>query len=390
MTTRPGGIRDFVLRVGDDALEDVADRIRRFRRPTGCHGDSWAHGTSTDYLDELVEHWRTTYDWRAAEERINQLPQFVLDSSAGPLHFVHLRSGRPDAIPLILSHGWPWTFLDYSRLLETLSAAGPDEQAFDLVVPSLPGFCLSAAAAGPNWWETADLWVELMDALGYDRFGAVGGDWGAWVTAQLGHRHPHRLLGIHLFDAARLEVWGTARPWDLFEPARAALDPEELATFLEFERKAASHVTVHVLDPLTLSHALTDSPAGLCSWLVERRHAWTDCGGDLETVYTKDDLITTTMLYWLTDSVASSLCFYPAATERPWRPEPGTGTRVITAPTALSTFAHHARRPGPWVEEYYDLRWRAAHERGGHFSPWERPAQVAADLRASFAIFTGR
>ncbi|MFE5700766.1 epoxide hydrolase family protein [Rhodococcus koreensis] len=380
-------IRPIFVEVPESDLADLAVRLQSPRFPSHCHGDGWAHGTSTAYLRELVHYWRHEYDWRAVEAKINELPNFEFSSSKGPIHFVHVRSADPEAVPLILTHGWPWTFLDYAPLIQLLTEPGAGKPAFHLVVPSLPGFCLSARAAGPNWWETADIWAELMTSLGYETFGAVGGDWGAWVTAQLGHKYSERLIGIHLFDAARLDAWGSNRPWDLFESARQGMSPQELDTFLEFERKAASHVTVQVLDPLTLAHALNDSPIGLCSWLIERRRAWSDCGDDLESVYTKEDLITSTMLYWLTDSVASSLCFYPSAVERPWRPV-HRGSPLVPAPTAMSTFEHHARKPGPWVDDHYNMQWRSTHPKGGHFSPKEQPDQVAADLQQSFGHFT--
>ena len=390
-----GDVRPFRIDVGDDVLDDLRSRLTRVRLPVEPSGaGSWRRGTDTGYLGELITYWAEGYDWRAQERAMNARPQFVMGSAGGPVHFMHERSRHGAATPLVLTHGWPWTFWDYDKLVDRLTDptryGGSPRDAFHVVVPSLPGFAFSTplSSTPPTWWETADLWVELMETLGYDRFGAAGGDWGAWVTAQLGHKYPDRLVGIHLLDAARLEMWATDRPWDVFEGARAGLSAEDRASFLAFERKAASHVCIQVLAPMTLAHALTDSPAGLCSWLIERRRSWSDCGGDLESVYSMDELITSVMLYWCTNSVASSMAIYPSAVERPWTPSHG-GEHVVSAATALSTFRYHSRPAGEWAEHYYDLRWRRDHDRGGHFSPAEVPDAVAADLRESFATFRG-
>jgi pimeloyl-ACP methyl ester carboxylesterase len=389
-----GPITPYQVAVPDAVLTDLEQRLNRTRLPVArdryLH---WRHGTDTAYLMQLLEYWRTTFDWREREREINAMPHFQFHTDAGPIHFVHLRSQHAGATPLILTHGWPWTFWDYAKVIGPLTDptahGGTPQDAFDVVIPSLLGFGFSTpTTAQPPvvWWEMADLWVELMSALGYEKFGAAGGDWGAWISAQLGHRHGDRLLGVHLFDAARLEMWGTDRPWDIFEQARAGLTPDQRRPWLAFERKAASHVAVHVLDPMTLAHSLTDSPAGLCSWLIERRHAWSDCGDDLESVYSKDELLTNLMIYWCTNSAASSLSIYANAADRPWQPA-HPGEPVVSAPTALSTFSYHARKPGPWAQTYYDLRWHRTHDRGGHFAPAEVPAAVVTDLRESFTLF---
>ena len=309
-----------------------------------------------------------------------------------PIHFLHVKGRGPRPLPLVLTHGWPWTFWDFEKVIGPLTDpaahGGDPADAFDVVVPSLPGFGFSTPLekTGLNWWRTADLWAVLMrDVLGYERFCAHGGDWGTLVTLQLGHRYPDRLHGIHVTGMAPLDVFSGDRPWSIGGVIESmARGSGARKAMIAWERKFASHVAVHNLDAQTLAYAMHESPVGLCAWILERRRAWGDCRGDVESRFSKDDLVTTMMLYWLTDSFVSSVRFYREAGAHPWRPDHDRMPQ-IEAPTGISLFAPD-KGPGDmeWTSSYANRRQQRVHPRGGHFAPAEEPELIVEDLRDMF------
>jgi pimeloyl-ACP methyl ester carboxylesterase len=361
--------------------------------------DNWQYGVPTKYLRDLVAYWLRDYDWRDRERRINTLPQFLVDIDGIPIHFVHVKGKGPAPTPLVLSHGWPWTFWDYGSVVGPLSDpfsyGGSAEDAFDVVVPSLPGFAFSTplAKTGMNFWKTADLWVTLMrDVLGYKRFGAHGADWGSLLTAQLGHKHADNLVGIHLVGAATPGLFSIDRPWaDLLGAVGGSSKPERRAEVIEWERRRASHLAVQVIDPQTIAQALHDSPAGLAGWLIERRRSWSDCGGDVESVYSRDFLLDTVMLYWVTNSYVTSARYYMEAWADPWTPS-HSRRPMMEAPTGISIF----RGDGPpgasfdGLEQVFNLVAFREHPRGGHFAPIESPKELIADIRNTFRTIRHR
>ena len=380
----------FEVHVPDDALDDLQGRLRRTRFAEDFGNDAWSFGIPGGYLRALIDHWTLQFDWRAQEQRMNRYSHFLADIDGVPVHFVHERGRGPSPIPLVLTHGWPWTFWDYERLIGPLSdpvAFGGDHRdAFDVVVPSLPGTAFSSPlrTTGVGILATAELWLRLMrDTLGYDRFGAAGGDSGAFITARLGHAHPEHLIGIHLnFPAtATMAALGSVRPEDYSPEERQWLaDPPQA-------RGTSAHMAVHVEDPQTLAWAMNDSPAGLAAWMVERRRNWSDCAGDVERRFTKDELLTGVSLYWLTGTFHTSVRFYAESFRRPW---PLVHDRVppIEAPTAVAVFPRELLRvPRRFMERQANVaRWTVM-PRGGHFAPAEEPGLMLEDIRAFFRGF---
>ena len=380
-----------VVDVPEEILTDLRDRLRRRRLPGSPPGTGWRYGTDPTVLDELLDRWAEEYDWRAAEAAMNRWEHVVTEIAGVGVHALVARSPHPGARPLVLTHGWPWTFWDYRDLLGPLThpvAFGGDvADAFEVVVPSLPGFGFSAdPPPGTSWVDTAALWVELMHRLGHGRFLAAGGDFGAAVTSQLGHAHAEHVQGVHLFGGFPLEAWNNERPWDMFGPVPRELPDELRAAVLAWQARFAAHIAVQTLDPQSLGIGLADSPAGLAGWLLERRRAWSDCGGKVFASFTPDDLLTGFTLYWATGTITSSMRFYYEAARCDWRPA-HPGPRMVDVPTGLSLFPadrHPVARGPQWREAYYRLVNLAEHEVGGHFAPAEEPGLVLADLRRTF------
>lgn len=392
----------FRIEIPQDRLHDLKRRLASIRWAPDFANDDWRYGTNGKYLRELVAYWHDGYDWRAREKRMNAYPQFKVELDGMPIHFLHVKAKHPEQspggrpLPLLLTHGWPWTFWDFEKVIGPLTDpgahGGDPKDAFDVVVPSLPGFGFSTPLTQPgiNWWRTADLWATLMrDVLGYERFCAHGGDWGALVTLQLGHRYADRVHGIHITGIAPLEFFSGDRPWSI----GGSLDTIAKGTggkeaLLAWERKFASHVAVQHLDPQTLAFAMHDSPMGLCAWILERRRSWGDTHGDVESRFTKDELLDTMSIYWLTDSFVTSVRYYAEAGRNPWKPDYTTENAskpVVAAPTGITLFEPDMA-PGDmsWSETYYNRVQFRVHEKGGHFAPAEEPAVLVTDIRDMF------
>ena len=383
----------FEIQIDDERLEDLERRLRSAKLARDFANEDWRYGVNGDYLRELVEYWIGGFDWRAQEAAMNAWDHFQVEIDDVPIHFLHARGKGPNPMPLVLTHGWPWTFWDFKDVIGPLTdpaAHGLDPaQSFDVVVPSLPGFAFSTplTKTGLNWWTTADLWVRLMrDVLGYDRFAAHGGDWGTLVTSQLGHQYAEHLYGIHITGAFPLATFDGPRPWSISDAVAGFEDgsPEQQAAFA-WEQRFASHIAVHTLGPQTLAHALMDSPVGLLAWILERRRSWGDCNGDVESRFSKDDLLTTIMLYWATESFPTSLRFY---WETAWGERTPAHDRmpVIEAPTGITLFDHDAG-PGSvdWTKDYYNLVLLERRRPGGHFAAAEEPEAIVEDIRRTFA-----
>ena len=376
----------FRIDIPDPALADVFERLRRTRFPKEI-GDNtdWQAGTSIAYMRELVDYWLTRYDWRAQEAEMNAFPHFRTMIDDVPVHFIHVKGKGPNPMPLIVNHGWPWTFWDMRKIIGPLSDpsahGGDPADAFDVIAPSLPGFAFSSPldTEGMFFNPTADLWVKLMDRLGYDRFATQGGDIGAFVSARLGHKYADRIIGVHLTLAG-----ATMPPY----PAPEDFAPEERGwgkKFAQFMAQGSGYMQIQRTRPQTIAFAMHDSPVGLAAWMIDKRRAWSDCGGNVESVFSKDDLITNAMLYWLTDTYASSARHYYEA--RPERMVPVHDRQPpVEAPTALLQFEGDVwLQPRAWAERYYNLkRWTVA-QHGGHFAPIEQPELLISDLRAFFA-----
>lgn len=381
-------ITPFTVNIEESELDDLKDRLSRTSYPHELDNADWKYGTNTGYLKELVEYWLGEYDWRAVEEEINARPNFLTEIDGMPIHFIHERGKGPKPIPLILSHGWPWTFWDFRDVIGPLSDpaayGGDPDDAFDVIVPSLPGFGFSTplTKTGVNFWRTADTWKKLMqDVLGYKKFAAQGGDWGSIITAQLGHKHADALLGIHL---------SLSFPMDFFVnglPGEEEYEEDEKQNYQHTQarmQQATSHVVVQSTDPQTLALALHDSPAGLLAWLVERRRNWSGCDGDVESVFSRRDLVTTAMIYWLTRSFVTSARFYWESAHHLWAPSHDR-IPVVEAPTAIAQFPDElCLMPRNFMNSYYNLQQLNKMPRGGHFAPSEQPELLVEDVRKFF------
>lgn len=384
-------VTPYVPHIPEAILVDLHRRLENVRWAPEVGNADWRYGVNGDYLRELVAYWRDRFNWREQEAEINRFDHFRTDIDGTPIHFIRHAGQGKDPIPLILSHGWPWTFWDLRHVIGPLSRpeefGGDARDAFDVIVPSLPGFGFSGppGAAGMNFWRNADLWHRLMtEVLGYPRYGAQGGDWGALVTTQLGHKYADSLIGIHLTNALPLDKFNAERNWDLNGNAVLPEDPQARAAAIARQRKFASHVAVHVIDPQTLAWMAQDSPVGLLAWLLERRRAWSDCGDDLESRFTRDELLVNATIYWATETFASSVRYYADTANFPWSPSHDRSP-VVEAPTGIS-FMVPDSGPGPSDAHraYYNLVYSREHRSGGHFAPAEEPELIVEDIRATF------
>jgi pimeloyl-ACP methyl ester carboxylesterase len=379
----PVAVESFSVEIPEAALQDLHARLANARLAADFANDDWSRGTNGDYLRELVEYWRTSYDWRLHERNINAVPQYRTSIDGIPIHFQHIRGKGRNPIPLMLNHGWPWTFWDFHKLIGPLTdpvAHGLDaEDCFDVVVPSLPGYGFSTPLTTPglNFWSTADLWVELMNRLGYRRFATHGGDWGAFVSAQLAHKYADRLIGAHVTLLSPLDFFtgGTVPTEDFAEH-----EQDRLVRNRHFFLHEAGYYALQSTKPQTAAYALNDSPAGLCAWIVEKRRSWSDCGGDVERRFTKDDLLTTVMIYWFTQSFGTSARYYYEAAHRPWQPS-HSRRPVVEAPTGVAVLPNEVvLQPRRWAERYYNLQRWTEFESGGHFAPMEEPSALLRDI----------
>ncbi len=377
----------FTVQVSDETLEDLQYRLRHTRWTDDLANEAWTYGANTAYIRSLVEYWHSDYDWRSREALINALPHFRTEIAGNPIHFLHLRGKGPQPMPLMLNHGWPWSFWDFHKVLGPLTDpgahGGDPADAFDVVVPSLPGYTFSTPLrqTGVNFWNTADLWVELMAQLGYQRFASQGGDWGSFISAQLGHKYPDKLIGVHLHTPAPLHFMsGRGYPKEDFSEDESA----QVAKMREFAMEETGYMMLQKTKPQTPAIGMNDSPAGLLAWIVEKRRRWSDCGGDVERRFSKDELIDTAMLYWITQSFGSAARYYYEGAHDLWRPE-HEAMPCVAAPTAIAVLPGEITYPPrKFAERYYNLqRWTEFAE-GGHFAAMEVPDLLVDDLRNFF------
>ncbi|WP_285103427.1 epoxide hydrolase family protein [Promicromonospora sp. MEB111] len=394
----------FTVAIPQEAIDDLKDRLRNTRWPADIDESDAYYGTSQAYMKELVAYWLDEFDWRAAERALNEANQYRVTVDGTPIHFVKEAGKGPAPIPLIMSHGWPWSYREWSKVIGPLTDpaahGGDPADAFDVIVPSLAGFGFSTPTGRPdmNFWKMAELWHALMtDHLGYERYAAAGADYGALVTSQLGHKHAKDLYGIWLGHAIHLDLFQGERPWDLTGGAMVppGASDEVRDGVLAFQDRYASHVAVHILDNQNLAYGLADSPVGMLAWILRRWTKWSESHGDVESVFPREHLITNATIWWVTRSITSSIRSYVNANRYPWTPAHDR-TPIIEAPTGL-TFLGNENPPGVSTEQrvqfflddpaqkpWYNPTYLKAHEHGGHFTPWENPEAVVEDIRATF------
>jgi pimeloyl-ACP methyl ester carboxylesterase len=378
-------LQPFRIDVPNAVIADLHARLDRVRWPDEVPDSRWRYGADLAYMKELTAYWRHAYDWRVHEARLNTFRQFRVPLGRVQLHFLHVRGVGPRPMPLLLSHGWPGSVWEFHRLLPMLTDPGnhgaDPADAFTVVAPSLPGYGFSFEPNQPRVGiaEMADLFAQLMtEVLGYPRFGAHGGDWGAFITSRLGLAYASRLTGIHLTLLALRR--------DLTPPAEPSEEEQRYAEELKlWEREETGYQAIQGTKPQTLAYGLTDSPVGLAAWIVEKLRTWSDCGGDVERRFTKDVILTNVMLYWITGAINSSFWPYFARRHGPW---PVPDNQRIEVPAAYASFPREILHPPrAWAERVYNIRRWTLMPSGGHFAALEEPQALAADIRTFFRDF---
>ena len=374
-------IRPFRCHVPDEVIADLKVRLARIRWPDQLDGAGWDYGTERGYLEELCTYWRDSFDWRAVEARFNRYPQFTSEINGENVHFYHIRSPEPDALPLILTHGYPGSVAEFLDILGPLSDpashGGDRRDAFHVVAPSIPGYGFSGPTRhkGFNIGKAAAINDRIMELLGYDRYFAQGGDYGSAISSRMAMNHPDRVIGLHL-------NFIVGKPADLANPM-AGLSEREIAEQVwkrEYDARESGYQAIQGTKPQSLAYGLTDSPAGLAAWVVEKFKTWSDCGDDIESSYSKDQLLENIMLYWVTGTINSAMRFYyecigpNAAPQDDWA--------FVTVPTAHARFPAEIRpTPRAWAEQMYNIvRWTTL-PKGGHFAAFEQPDLFVNDLR---------
>ncbi|HEY6413265.1 MAG TPA: epoxide hydrolase [Edaphobacter sp.] len=374
----------FAIQIPDAVLSDLARRLDATRWPDELVGAGWEYGSNLASMRSLADYWRHGYDWRRAEAALNELPQYRIALNGFHIHFVHVRGKGPAPLPLIVTHGWPGSFVEMVKLIPLLtdpaSHGGRAEDAFDVIVPSLPGYGFSdrPRERGMDPKQIAALWVRLMRELGYERFGAQGGDWGSTISIALGLDHADRVIGIHLnYIAGRFLLGGTLNEPQKDEIASAYL--EQLRAWWDVEGGYSHEQGTR---PQTLSYGLNDSPVGLAAWIVEKFRAWSDCGGDVERIFGRDELLTNVMLYWVTETIPSSVRLYYESRQQPLSL---SCSNRVEPPVAVALFPRELAMPPRSLAErgLNIVRWTEM-PRGGHFAAMEQPELLAEDVRAFF------
>ncbi len=371
-------IDPFHIALGDAVLEDLRARLERTRFPDQIDGTGWEYGIPIDYLRELVEYWHGTYDWRAQEARLNSFSQFTTQIDGQTIHFVHARSAHPDAVPLLLTHGWPGSIVEFldviPRLTDPESFGGDAADAFHVVAPSLPGYGFSEPPRTPGWDELriSNAFITLMSRLGYTRYVAQGGDWGAQVTTRVGALDPEHCVAIHVNMAL-------GAPPDSASPLTEE-EQSDLAATRRYVKEESGYANEQGTKPQTVGVALNDSPAGLLAWIVEKFRTWSDCDGHPENCFTREQMLTNVMLYWATQTSASSARLYWESRHSGSSAPP---LPFVHVPTGVARYPKEILRwPRSWVERQYNVVHWAVLARGGHFAAMEQPDLFVEDLRS--------
>ena len=367
----------FSIAVADDAIDDLRRRLDQTRWPEPETVEDWTQGVPLGYVQEVCRHWASDYDWRAAEATLNGFDHFIESIDGLDIHFIDARSPEPDALPLVITHGWPGSVVEFLDVIEPLrdprANGGDPADAFHVICPSLPGFGFSGKPTSPGWGvpKVAEAWIELMGGRGFERWGAQGGDWGAAVTTAIGGHADSGCIGIHLNMPL-----GRPGPDDepLDDAERAAM--AALAHYAEWD---SGYSKQQATRPQTVGYALTDSPAGQAAWILEKYWAWTDCDGHPENALDRDRMLDNIMLYWLNATAASSARLYWESFGR-FRPPP------VEVPTGVAAYPKEILPSSPrWCAPLYpDLRRWTVMERGGHFAAMEQPTSFVDDVRAFF------
>jgi pimeloyl-ACP methyl ester carboxylesterase len=365
-------ITPYHIYFADNAIEDLTSRLKNTRWPDQMTGPGWTYGPDVEYMKQVVTYWIDKYDWRKTEEDINSYPNYLFENGKTNVHFMHIRSVNKNAVPLIITHGWPGSFLEMMKLIPLLT------NDFHLVIPSIPGFGLSVKpAVGTNVWVIADIWNDLMKAIGYEKYMAQGGDFGAGICTALALKHPEKVTCIHLNY-----IPGSYKP---FLHKEEKLTEEEI----KFEDDAqqwylieGAYSHLHRTRPLTVAYGLNDSPAGLCAWILEKFYVWSDCDGNVENVFSKDELLSNITLYWLTETMHSSIRLYNENSKAPMK---FTEDDFVNVPVGIARFEKEEPfPPRRYIERGFNIQHWTDFKKGAHFAAMEQPEALASDI-ISFA-----
>ena len=380
-------VRPFTIAVENSVLDDLRQRLTDTRWPDEIPNTGWDYGSNLTYIKELVDYWRTDFDWRAQEAELNAFNHFKSEVDGLDIHFIHEKGKGPNPIPLIITHGWPSCFFEMTKIIPLLadpaSHGGDAADSFDVVAPSLPGFGFSdhAQDRGMEVQRVAGMWNKLMTQnLGYPKFGAQGGDIGSGVTARLGFAHSDTLYGIHLTSITR--------PTPYLGPGSKPVTDSEQALITQRDKwfqDEGGYNHIQGTKPQTLAYGLNDSPVGLAAWIVEKYRTWSDCGGDVEKSYTKDELLTIVTIYWVTQTISSSTRMYFENQKHLWTMEKD---QKVPTPAGMAMFPQEiSKPPREWGERSYDVRRWTEMASGGHFAALEEPQLLAEEVRAFFRDF---
>jgi len=373
-------IQPFEVHVDDAVLADLRERLARTRWPDQIEGAGWDYGSELSAVRELCSYWRETFDWRRVEAELRRFSHGTTEVDGQRLHFLHARSKHVDAFPLVVTHGWPGSILEFAKILAPLTDptahGGEARDAFHVVCPSIPGYGFSGPTRARGWdvQRVAEAEIELMRRLGYARYGAQGGDWGALISTQIGRLDPAHCAGIHINMAIAFPPPGAPPP--------SELEQRWVKELQHFQAEETGYQQIQGTKPQTLGYGLNDSPAGLCAWIVEKFRSWSDCGGDVLSRFTRDELLANVTLYWVTQTINSSTRLY-YETRKSGRI--GVTQGKIETPTAIAIFPKELYKPPrAWAEGSYNLKQWSVFERGGHFAAMEEPEALVGDVRKFF------
>jgi len=372
-------IRPFTIAIPQADLDDLRERLRNTRWPDAEVVDDWSQGVPLDYVQELCRYWADEYDWRASEAALNRFDQFVTEIDGVDIHFIHQRSSNPDAISLLITHGWPGSVVEFHKVIEPLTEpaahGGDPADAFHVIAPSLPGFGFSGKPTETGWGveKIGEVWAKLMARLGYGRYVAQGGDWGSAVTTAVAAQDAEHCAAVHLTLAMGVRPSGTPEA------------PDELHAVERlqyYQRWDSGYSTQQMSRPQTVGYGLADSPSGQLAWIIEKMWAWTDCDGHPENALTRDEMLDNVMLYWTTGSATSSARIY-------WESFSRSKRQIVTIPTGFTVYPKEIVPPvRKWVEQNYtDVQYWAEYDKGGHFAAFEVPDTFVSDLRTFFRRF---
>ena len=366
-------IEKFKVNIPQSELDDLNDRIKKVRWPDEIKNSDWKYGTSLSYIKELADYWLEEFDWRIIEKEINSFPNFIADVDGNQIHFLHIKSNKKNAIPIIITHGWPGSFLEMLKIIPHLTES--EESPFDLVVPSIIGFGFSKKPTenGSDYGFNADLWHKLMLKLGYNKYGLQGGDIGAGISIKIAQKYPKSIIGLHLNY-----ISDSYKPYsEENENIETHIVKFQKATQMWNEREGA-YASLHSTKPLSLAYGLNDSPIGLCGWIIEKFNAWSDNNGDIENSFTKQELLANVTLYWLTQTIHSSIRMYHEISNSPLK---FGKDDFVKTPVGFAKFPKEIPTPPrDYIEKGFNVVHWTEMPKGGHFPALEQPKLLADDM----------